>query len=694
MQAYTADKIRNVALLGHSGAGKSSLVEAMLFDTQAIDRMAKPNEGNLTMDFDPEEQRRKITINTSTAACEWKGLKFNFIDTPGDFDFMGEVMNALHVVGTALIVVSAKDGCEVGVEKSMRYAKKENVPASFYINKLDDENADYQKTLDELRERFGRGVTPFMLPMIEERKFIGFVDVLSQKGFHFDGKGGLKEAEVPLELRQQVTTYREEMLEQVAESDDELMMKYFEGEEISDEEFLTGLRKRIHEGLLNPVWCGSAVANLSVRYLLDQMGDYLPSSAEKKPVEALSNDGDLIELSCDSQGPLAAYVFKTITDPFVGKISYFRVYSGVAKADVPVYNQKREKDERLNNMFVMVGKKQIPVTEICAGDIGACTKLASTQTGDTLCLESKQVEITPVELPNPYMTLAIFPEKQGEEDKVAQGLAKLREEDPTFSFGTNAETKQMTISGLGEVQIDVVVSKLKNKYKVAAYTEEARVPYREMIRKKVKAQGRHKKQTGGHGQFADVWVEFEPNMDSEELVFEEHVFGGAVPKAYFPAVEKGLREAVQEGVLAGYPVVHLKATLVDGSYHDVDSSEMAFKIAAHLAYKNGLAQASPVLMEPYSTLKVYVPEEYMGDIMGDVNKRRGRILGIEPREEFSVVTAEVPTSEIAKYATDLRSMTAGRGFFALEFARYEQMPELNAQKVIEDAKKRKEASAN
>lgn len=689
MQAYTADKIRNIAVMGHSGSGKSSLIEAILFNTKSIDRMAKPNEGSLTMDFDQEEARRHITINSSAAACEWKNHKFNFIDTPGDFDFMGEVMSALHVVGSGLICVNAKAGREVGVEKSVRYAKKENVPVSFFVNRLDEENADFDATIESLKENYGRGVTPFMIPIYDNRKFVGFYDVVNECAYHFESNGALKLTQAPADVVSQAETYKEQLIEQAAESDDELMMKYFDGEDLTDEEFITGLRKRIFEGLLTPVWCGSATQNLGIEYLLDQMGAYLPSSSEKKPVHATNKNGEELLLACDNNGPLAAYVFKTIADPFVGKISYFRVYSGTLKSDHVAYNPRCDKEERLNNMFFMVGKKQIPVTEISAGDIGAFTKLANTMTGDTLCDKSTSLELDPVELPQPYMTLAIYPEKQGEEDKLAQSLAKLHEEDPTFRFGNNPETKQMTISGLGEMQIDVIVSKLKNKYKVSALTEEAKVPFREMIRKKVKAQGRHKKQTGGHGQFADVWIEFEPNMDSEELVFEEKVFGGAVPKAYFPAVEKGLTEAVQEGVLAGYPVVNLKATLVDGSYHDVDSSEMAFKIAAHLAYKNGLEQANPVLMEPYSSVKVYCPDDVMGDIMGDINKRRGRILGIEPREEYNIVSAEVPSSEMSRYATDLRSMTQGRGFFSMEFVRYEQMPEANAKKVIEEAQKKK-----
>lgn len=681
MQKYTADRVRNIALLGHSGSGKSSFIEAVLFNCGNIDRMGKSNEGNLVMDFDAEEMRRHITINTSVASCEWRNAVLSFIDTPGDFDFMGEVQQALRVAGSALILVSAKSGIEVGVEKSVRYLQRPGIPYGFLVNGMDDENADFSRCILDLKNQYGRNIVPFMLPIRENRKFVGFVNVLTRTAYRFAKNGDLTACDVPADLVDMLEQYHGELVEQAAESSDEFMEKFFNGDEFTEEEFKAGLQERILHRHLLPVLVCSSTLNLAVKSVLDLLLDYFPN-ATHKVVQALTPDGTNVELTSDPNGPLAALVFKTIADPFVGKISLFRVYSGKLKNGSTVYNANREKEERIANLSFIVGKKQYETQEVSAGDIGALTKLTETQTGDTLSDKSQPLSLPSIVLPVPCLSMAIFPEKQGEEEKIAQGLAKLREEDPTFTYHTNKETKQMIISGLGEMQLDVLVSKLKNKYKVSARLEEPEVPYRETIRKKVKAQGRHKKQSGGHGQFGDVWIEFEPNPEQEELVFEEKVFGGAVPKNYFPAVEKGLREACQSGILAGYPVVNLKATLVDGSYHEVDSSEMAFKIAASLAYKAGLEKASPVLMEPISQVEVHVPENNMGDVMGDINKRRGRIVGIEHKGEFSVISCEVPTSEMARYATDLRSMTQGRGWYTIDFLRYEQMPKEYADKVI------------
>lgn len=681
MQKYTADRVRNIALLGHSGSGKSSFIEAVLFNCGNIDRMGKSNEGNLVMDFDAEEMRRHITINTSVASCEWRNAVLSFIDTPGDFDFMGEVQQALRVAGSALILVSAKSGIEVGVEKSVRYLQRPGIPYGFLVNGMDDENADFSRCILDLKNQYGRNIVPFMLPIRENRKFVGFVNVLTRTAYRFAKNGDLTACDVPADLVDMLEQYHGELVEQAAESSDEFMEKFFNGDEFTEEEFKAGLQERILHRHLLPVLVCSSTLNLAVKSVLDLLLDYFPN-ATHKVVQALTPDGTNVELTSDPNGPLAALVFKTIADPFVGKISLFRVYSGKLKNGSTVYNANREKEERIANLSFIVGKKQYETQEVSAGDIGALTKLTETQTGDTLSDKSQPLSLPSIVLPVPCLSMAIFPEKQGEEEKIAQGLAKLREEDPTFTYHTNKETKQMIISGLGEMQLDVLVSKLKNKYKVSARLEEPEVPYRETIRKKVKAQGRHKKQSGGHGQFGDVWIEFEPNPEQEELVFEEKVFGGAVPKNYFPAVEKGLREACQSGILAGYPVVNLKATLVDGSYHEVDSSEMAFKIAASLAYKAGLEKASPVLMEPISQVEVHVPENNMGDVMGDINKRRGRIVGIEHKGEFSVISCEVPTSEMARYATDLRSMTQGRGWYTIDFLRYEQMPKEYADRVI------------
>lgn len=681
MQKYTADRVRNISLLGHSGSGKTSFIEAVLFDCGNIDRMGKSNDGTLTMDFDAEEIRRHITINTSVASCEWRNAVISFIDTPGDFDFMGEVQQALRVSGASLILVNAKSSIEVGVEKSVRYLQRPGIPYGFLINAMDDENADFSRCLLDLKNRYGRNVVPFVLPIKENGKFVGLVNVITLKAYRFAEKATVKECEIPAEYRDLADQYHSELVEQAAESSDELMEKFFSGEEFSADEFTEGLKERILHRHLLPVMACAATTNSGVSTVLDLLLDYFPA-ATHKVVQALTPDGTNVELTSDPKGPLAALVFKTIADPFVGKISLFRVYSGSLKNGTTVYNANRNKEERITNLSFIVGKKQYETKEVTAGDIGALTKLTDTQTGDTLSEKAHPLSLPSIVLPSPCFSMAIYPVKQGEEEKIAQGLAKLKEEDPTFTYYTNKETKQMIISGLGEMQLDVLVSKLKNKYKVQAELQEPKVPYRETIRKKVKAQGKHKKQSGGHGQYGDVWVEFEPNPEQEDMVFKEKVFGGAVPKNYFPAVEKGLREACKSGVLAGYPVVNLKATLVDGSYHEVDSSEMAFKIAASLAYKAGLEKASPVLMEPYSAVEIHVPESNMGDIMGDINKRRGRILGIEHKADFSVISTEVPTSEMARYATDLRSMTQGRGWYTISFLRYEQMPKEYADKVI------------
>lgn len=691
MKQYPANRIFNVAVLGHSGSGKTTFVEAALFNAGKIKRMGDGEEGTLVADFDDEERRRHITINTTLTSLEWQDAKLNLLDTPGEFDFMGEVQAALRVAGSALILVNAKSGVEVGVEKAVRYLHRPDIPYAFLVNHIDDENANYRKVLGELKETgYGRAVQPFIMPIIEDRDLIGFVDTVRMKAYKYLDKGELEPCEIPEDMQTEAETHHEMLIESAAESDDDLMIKFFEGEEFTEEEFHGGLRKRIQDGHLIPVWYTSSTENLGVKWVLDQLIEFMPAAVTRHMVQAIQPDGTTIELPTDPEGPLAAFVFKTISDPFVGRISLLRVYSGTLKDGMTVHNAERRTDERLGSLGFMIGEEQIPAEEVQAGDICAVTKLSETMTGDTLSDPEKPLTLPKIVFPVAALTMAIKPVNEGEEDKIALGLARLQEEDPTFEYGMNPETKEMTISGLGEVQLDVLVSKLKNRSNVEAYLDTARVPYRETIRKKVKVQGRHKKQTGGHGQFGDVWIEFEPNPDEEDLVFEETIFGGAVPKNFFPAVEKGLREAAQEGVLAGYPVVNVKATLVDGSYHDVDSSELAFKTAARLAYRAGMQQADPVLMEPYVSVEVHCPESQMGDILGDLNRRRGRIVNIEPKQNQSVIQAEVPMAEMGRYATDLRSMTQGRGWYKTEFLRYEKMPDDDAKKIIEEANARRE----
>jgi elongation factor G len=687
MKDYTAGKLRNVCLMSHGGAGKTTLAEAMLFNTGVLDRFGKVNDGNTTMDYDPEEIKRKISISTSIAPCEWKDHKINIIDTPGYFDFVGEVKQGIRVSDSAVILVAAKGGVAVGTEKSWAYAKEQGIPRMFFVSKMDEENANFHEVLDQLKDTFGNSVIPFQLPILEGDKFVGYVDVINMKAKKFD-KDKLVDADIPADMSDTLEELKEALNEAIAETSEELMEKYFSGEEFTSEEMISGLRAGIADCSIAPVLCGAALLNQGVTALMDTILEYMPSPDHKPVIKAVKPGTDtVVELKNSADEKLSALVFKTIADPFVGKISIFRVYSGTMKSDSTVYNPTAEKNEKIAQIFMLRGKKQVPTDKLIAGDIGAVAKLQYTSTNDTLCEQSNPVMLDKIVFPEPALSLAVEPKAKGDEEKIGAGLSRLQDEDPTFKVEVNAETHQTIISGVGEQHLDVIVSKLKAKYGVEVNLTDPRVPYRETIRKKVKVEGKHKKQTGGHGQYGHVWIEFEPG-ETEDLTFEEKIFGGAVPKQYHPAVEKGLREAIRHGVLAGYPVVNLKATLVDGSYHDVDSSEMAFKIAARLAYKKGLPDASPVLLEPISRVEVYIPDSYMGDIIGDLNKRRGRILGMNPQDGgLQQVVAEVPTAEMFKYAIDLRSMTQGRGYFTQTFERYEEAPANVAQKVIEEARK-------
>lgn len=670
--------------MGHGGAGKTAFVEAALFNAGVVNRLGKSNEGNTVSDFDAEEIRRGISINTSLAAFEWKKNKINLIDTPGDFDFLGEQMLGMDVGDAVLIVMSAKDGVAVGVEKAVRIAGDEKMPISFFINRMDEPNSDFEATLEALREAYGHLVIPMTLPIMDGETMTGLVDVVSMKAYSFTGnKGEMKPTEMSSDLQELAENYHEQLVEQIAESDEELMEKYFEGEAFTPAEEERGLRQAISQASLYPVFAGSANANWGVSHILDLMIRFFPTPEDGHAMTAVNRSGESFQIKTDQDGPLAALVFKTIVDPFVGKISLFRVYSGVFKDSGSVYNVNKETDERINGLYSMCGKKQISVDTVIAGDIGATTKLNDTSTLDTLTDRDNPLKIEAPEMPTPSLTLAISAVNEGEDDKIMQGLVRLKDEDIVFEIENNPETHQFLLSGMGEVQLDVLTAKLKGKFGVEARLTEPRVAYRETITQKVKVQGRHKKQTGGHGQFGDVWIEFEPG-DDLDLDFQEKIFGGSVPKNYFPAVEKGLREAIDEGPLAGYPVVNLRATLVDGSYHDVDSNEMSFKLAARLAYRNGMPQAKPILLEPIYSLSVHIPDDFLGDIMGDLSKRRGSILGINPDTVpgFQVVEAEVPAAEIAKYATDLKSMTQGRGYFTREMARYEPVPQNISEKIV------------
>lgn len=655
--------------MGHGGDGKTSLAEALLFYTKGTDRLGKTADGNTVCDFDPEEIKRKISISTALAPVEWKNTKINVLDTPGYFDFEGEVRQALSAVETALIVVSAKDGVNVGTEKAFKLAKAKGVPVMFFITKADEENANFEKVFEELQEKFGAGMCAINIPIISNGKAVGYYNLIDEVCRKSEG-GKLVDVPVPGDAAGEISKLKDVLNEAIAATDEDLMEKFFDGGEFTKDEIRKGVEIGLKSETLVPVLCGSSVTFEGIPSLLDFIAHYVPSPKD------------------DSSADPALFVFKTIADPFVGKMSFFKVLSGNINAGITLTNPRSGSNEKLGRIFTIKGKTQTEVDGLCCGDIGVVNKLVSTGTGDVLCAAGMNIEVKPIDYPKPCFSRAILPKAKGDEEKISLGLQRLAEEDPTFSYVNNAETHEQVISGMGDTHLDVIVSKLKSKFNVGVDLKEPKVPYREKIRQKVRVQGKHKKQSGGHGQYGDVWIEFEP-YDGEDLLFEENVFGGAVPRNFFPAVEKGLRECAQKGVLAGYPVVNLKATLVDGSYHPVDSSEMSFKIAASIAYKEGLKQAKPTILEPIGKLKVLIPDSLMGDIMGDINKRRGSIIGMSPAEERGMqeVQATVPMSEMASYATDLRSMTRGRGSFDLEFDSYQIAPESVAQKIIEEAKK-------
>lgn len=686
MKQYLAARIRNIALTGHSDSGKTSLAEALLFKAGASDRLGKTSEGNTVCDFDPEEIKRKVSVCTAVAPFAWGSTKINLIDTPGLFDFAGEAAQGVRAAESLLIAVSGKSGVDVGTEKAYKMAKDLSKATLFFVSKLDVEHSDFYKVFEELKSTFGPSVCPIVVPYVEDQQVKCYINLIDMKAYTYDDKGEAHEVDMP-DFGHRLDGLTAAVSEAVAETDESLFEKYFSGEQFTRDEIIRGVHTGVTNGSISPVLCGCSTNLQGIDMLLDCIVDLLPSPWEKGAEVAVDAEGEPVEVPCTDEAPLAAYVFKTIADPFVGKLSYVKVISGKLAADSAPINSRTGQPERLGKIIYIRGKKQEDTAYITAGDIGAVTKLAATETGDALCDPKKVLSFDPIHFPHPCLTMAIKAEAKGDEVKIASALQRLMEEDPTLAYENNAETHQQLISGLGEQHLDVLVSKLKNKFGVSVSLEVPRVAYRETIRKKVKVQGKHKKQSGGHGQFGDVWVEFEPTV-GDDLVFEEKVFGGAVPKSFFPAVEKGLQDCVKHGVLAGYPVVGLKATLVDGSYHPVDSSEMSFKMAASLAYKAGMPQASPVLLEPIGNLKVYVPDSNTGDIIGDLNKRRGRVLGMNPANDgLQEIEADVPMSEMSDFATAIRSMTQGRGYFTFEFARYEQLPSNLEAKVIEEAKK-------
>ena len=683
--SYSVQNIRNVALLGHGGNGKTSLVESMLYLTGALDRQGRTADGNTVCDYDAEEIKRQITISTAVAPVEYNGCKINVLDTPGNYDFSGDVQEALRVAELGIIVCDAKSGLSVGTERAWKYLNEHKLPRFIYISKMDEDNGDFNGAFATLREHFGRTIAPLVIPIWDDAKHVtGIVDILNKRAYTLvDGQR--QEIPVPEDKVAVVEEQYEALMESVAETSDEFMEKFFSGESFSYAEIMQGLRKGVKDGSMVPVLCGSALTGMGTMALINAIIDMAPNPTEAPTQIVTDTEGEPSEFVTAPGAMPAALVFKTTADQY-GKYSYVKVYSGTLTPDLSLVDVTTGNTEKLGRLYVMRGKKAVEVKELTCGDIGAVAKMDKVKTGDTLCDGRHVIRFEGVPFAEPNYAKAVAPKTRGQEDKVAAGLLRLNEEDPSFSITNNAETHQMVLTGAGDVQLDVLVSKLKSRFGVDAVLQEPRVAYREKIRKTVSKQGRHKKQTGGSGQFGDVWIRFEP-CDSEDMVFEEEVFGGSVPKNFFPAVEKGLREACRHGVLAGYPVVNLKAVLYDGSYHPVDSSEIAFKTAAQLAYKAALPEANPVMLEPVGELKVIVPDSYMGDVMGDINKRRGRVTGMSPTDTGEqVIEAEVPMAEMTSYAIDLRAMTQSRGTFTFHFIRYEDCPPAAQAKAIEEAK--------
>ena len=692
MKTYPTKNIRNILILGHGGSGKTTLTEALAFNAGAVDRMGKIDEGNTLSDFDPEEKRRKFSISSSIIPLEFGGHKINLIDVPGYFDFIGDAYAALRVADAVVIVVDALSGVQVGTEKAIELLEKANIPAFIVVNKMDRENATFAKVMDELKETFGNKVVPFELPMGEGEAMNGVVNIVDLTGSQ---RKENRCFDVPItdEMKAELEPYRDMIMESVAQTSESLMEKYFEGEELTQNEIHTGIRQGIDNGEIIPVLCTSAVLNIGVETLENMIIEYLPSPGKGKfEVGKDPRDKKEIERKCSNSEPFSALVFKTVADPYVGKLSIFKVMSGVLDHSVEVYNATQEVKEKANHIYVLRGNKQIEVEKLEAGDIGAFSKLSDTVTGDTLTSIKSPIVYDKIELPKPIISMAIEPKTKADIDKLATGLHRLVEEDPTMTVSRNKETKQTLVSGLGEMHLEIISQKLKQKFGVDVNLVDMKVPYRETIKKKATAEGKHKKQSGGSGQFGHVWIDFEPGSDQNApFEFVDKVVGGAVPRNFIPAVEKGLENCMIEGVLAGYPVTGVRATLYDGSYHAVDSDEMSFKMAATLAYRKGMKDAAPVILEPIYHIDITVPEEYMCDIMGDLNKKRGRIMGMDSAGGGKQrVLAEAPLAEMFKYATELRSMTQARGEFTMEFVRYEEAPMIIAEKVIAAAQKEKE----
>ena len=688
MGKVLAENIRNIAIIGHSGEGKTSLAEAILFNGKSIDRLGKTTEKNTVMDYDAEELARGISISLACAYTNWQDVKINVVDVPGFFDFEGEFEQAMRAVGSAILVADASGNVSVGAEKAVDYCLKNKIPLIVFINGIDKENTSFVRTYDAFREKYGKKIASMHAPILNEKnKMKGYVSVISGKAYEFT-PGGRVEIQVPENMKEQIAHLKEELTEAAAETSEEFLNKYLDGGWLSNDEIIVGVKKGLFAGDTIPVMGGSATQNMGVINLMNEVVQILPSPAERKPMHCINTvSGAEEEVVCDVNKPFSAQVFKTVADPFVGKLNMIRVFTGTLKSGMTVLNTVTGEKERIGGLYLMKGKKQEPVDELFAGDIGAVNKLVNTNTGDTLCDESFAVKYDAIPFSAPVLTMAIKASKTGEEDKVFQGLNRLSEEDLTFKVEKDKETGETVIRGQGDTQLDVICKKLKAKFGCEAILSDPKVAFKETITASAEAEGKHKKQTGGAGQFGVVNIKFEPGASDGQFEFVDAVVGGAVPRQFIPAVEKGLREAITKGVLAGYPMVNIKATLFDGKYHPVDSKEVAFISAAKLAYEDACSKARPVILEPVYAYSITVPDNYTGDILGDMNKRRGRILGMEMVDGLQVISAEAPLIEMLKYATELRSMTQGRGKFTAEFLCYEEVPFSAQEKIIADSKK-------
>jgi elongation factor G len=686
-------KIRNVGIVAHGGAGKTTLAEAILFDAGATSRLGKVEDGTTVTDFDEDEIKRRMSISSALAFCEWKGHKLNLVDTPGASIYLTDTRNCLRVLDSALVVVSSVSGVKVQTEKVWSFAESGNKTRVIFINKMDQEQADFFRVLEDVRKNLCSIATPVQLPIGAEASFRGIVDLIRMKALTYQGGGTGKssEGEIPSDLKPKAEELRAALMEAVAESDDKLLERYLEAGTLSAEELKAGLKRGVLGGRVVPVLCGSALKNIGIQPLLDFLTDVCPSPADRPAVEGLDpKSGERLTRESSEDAPFSALVFKTITDPYAGKITLFRVYSGLLSSDSTVYNVSKGSKERIGQVVLLRGKNQVQVPALGPGDLGAVVKLKETGTGDTLCDERNPIRLQPMEIPSPIIEYAIMPKTKGDEEKMSVGLQRLREEDPSLQVRRDPQTKEIILAGMGKAHLEIAIERLKRKFGLEVQMKTPRVPYKETIHGRVEVQGRHKKQTGGRGQFGDCWIKLEPLPRGGGYEFVNQVVGGAIPRQYIPAVEKGIVEAMEEGVLAGYPVVDVRVTVYDGSYHTVDSSEMAFKIAGSLAFKKGVLQANPGLLEPIMTVEVAVPDESMGDVIGDLNSKRGRVLGVETKGKGQVIKAQVPLAEMLEYATQLKAITSDRGDYTMEFSHYDELPPHLKERVIAESKREKE----